>query len=87
MSSVETTDGSVSVRKSTTWRTSCSRRLMTSPECIASRPRHSDRNSRPSICCCMRFWALTPRMFLIQTREMPTANSQRMIRAITPTAP
>ena len=78
--------GITSVRKFTTFVTSNSKRFSTSPEWRLSLPCHCDRKMRSSMCCCMRFCALMPRMFLIQMLEMCKAKSARMSAAMMPTA-
>jgi hypothetical protein len=76
----------VSVMKLTTLLTSNSSLLSTSPEWRFSRPFHSERRMRSSIRCCIRFWALMPRMLRTHTLEMFKAKSQSTSPPIRATA-
>ncbi len=76
----------VSVKKLTTVSTSNSSLLRTSPECRFSFPFHSERRSRSTICCCILFWALMPRIFLIHILEILRPKSRSTRTAIQPTA-
>ena len=86
MSTVESVLGNVSVRNVTTFDTSSSKRLSTSPEWKCSRLCHSDCSMHRNVACCIRFCARTPSRLRTHTPEIFTAKLSSISAPMMPTA-